>query len=70
MGAASMQALRGLQHLTALHLPYCGVQGLPAGPYLTGMKRCAELAALGMRNALCGAPASACRRAAAAALWP
>ena len=43
MGAASVQALRGLQHLTALHLPGCGLQGLPAGSYLTGMMRCAGL---------------------------
>lgn len=41
IGAASVQAFCQLQGLTALHLPYCGLQSLPDGPYLSSLKRCA-----------------------------
>lgn len=37
--AASVQAFRHLSALTALHLPNCNLQGLPSGPYLSGLKR-------------------------------
>lgn len=35
-----LEAIRRLPGLTALRLPYCDLEGLPDGPYLSSLKRC------------------------------
>ena len=40
LNSQGMAALRPLSGLTALHLPGCGIEDLPHGPYLLRLLRC------------------------------